>query len=69
MKLKLHAVLEADDGPEFDINIGGVLDTRLVVNPIKDAFGIPVKYLCACIHIYIEYFVLVINGILKSKLT
>lgn len=44
MKLILHAVLEADDGPEFDINIGGVLDTRLVVSPIKDAFGIPVKY-------------------------
>lgn len=42
MKLILHAVLEADDGPELDINTGGVLDTRLVVNPIKDAFGIPV---------------------------
>lgn len=41
----LQAVLEADDGPEFDINIGGVLDTRLVVNPINDALGIPVKYL------------------------
>jgi len=41
----LHAVLEADDGPELDINIGGVLDTRLVVNPINDAFGIPEKYL------------------------
>lgn len=52
MKLILHAVLEADDGPEFDINIGGVLDTRLVVSPIKDAFGIPVKYLYTHICIY-----------------
>lgn len=41
----LHAVLEADDGPELDISIGGVLDTRLVVNPINDAFGIPAKFL------------------------
>lgn len=41
----LHAVLEADDGPELDISIGGVLVTRLVVNPINDAFGIPIKYL------------------------
>lgn len=39
----LHAVLEADDGPELDIiGIGGVLVTRLVVNPINDAFGIPI---------------------------
>lgn len=45
MKMILHAVLEADDGPELDISIGGVLDTRLVVNPINDAFGIPTKYL------------------------
>lgn len=45
MKLILHAVLEAEDGPELDISIGGVLMTRLVVNPINDAFGIPVKYL------------------------
>jgi len=42
--MMLHAVLEADDGPELDISIGGVLDTRLVVSPINDAFGIPAKY-------------------------
>jgi len=47
----LHAVLEADDGPELDINIGGVLDTRLVVNPINDAFGIPTKYLRVSMHL------------------
>lgn len=50
MKLILHAVLEADDGPELDINTGGVLDTRLVVNPIKDAFGIPV--ILHNVHVY-----------------
>lgn len=38
----LQVVLDADDGPELDINIGGVLDTRLVVKPIKEAFGIPI---------------------------
>lgn len=55
MKLILHAVLEADDGPELDINIGGVLDTRLVVNPIKDAFGIPV--ILHNVHVYTCMFV------------
>lgn len=59
MKLILHAVLEADDGPELDINTGGVLDTRLVVNPIKDAFGIPVilhnMQVYACMYIQNVY--------------
>lgn len=44
----LHAVLEADEGPELDINIGGVLETRLVVRPIKEAFGIPVVNIIKC---------------------
>lgn len=35
-------MLEADEGPELDISIGGVLETRLVVKPIKEAFGIPI---------------------------
>lgn len=56
IEMILHAVLEADDGPELDISIGGVLDTRLVVNPINDAFGIPEEYLT------------VINEISKYKL-
>lgn len=56
IEMILHVVLEADDGPELDISIGGVLDTRLVVNPINDAFGIPEKYL------------MIINKILKCKL-
>lgn len=67
--MTLHAVLEADDGPELDINIGGVLDTRLVVSPINDAFGIPTKiYLCISTRDFVtKYkFTLTINNCCTS---
>lgn len=36
----LHAVLDVEDGPEFDDRNGVV--TRLVVRPIRGALGMPV---------------------------
>lgn len=37
----LHVVLDVDGGPDIEVETEGVLDTLLVVNPIRDAFGIP----------------------------
>lgn len=63
IEMILHAVLEADDGPELDINIGGVLDTRLVVNPINDAFGIPAK----CLYVSTRCFIIATSELSKFK--
>lgn len=53
----LQVVLEADEGPELDTNTGGVLDTRLVVKPIKEAFGIPIiRKNCEIHYIRFKYY-------------
>lgn len=37
-----HEILDAEEGPEFDmLDAGGKADVLLVVNPIREVLGIP----------------------------